>query len=108
MEKSINWFAIILIVSLIISIISIVLRKAFRLGIVILAIIIIGSIGFIWLPEKVNQVTSGQTTTSEVVNGVVNDYGNSGMPEAIHQGSQTAKTTAERIWDAIVDWYEGN
>lgn len=105
MDKYGTIIAIVFAISLIVSILSIIFRKAFRLGLVILAIVIIGSIGFIWLPKKVEQVTSGQTTTTEVMNDVVN--GDPSMSEAIDEGSHHAINITEKLINSFIEWYHG-
>ena len=98
---------LVIVLFLAVTIVAFVFKRAFRLGFVALAILIIGSIGFIWLPQRVEQITSGETTAHEVFSGVVDDYDNSGIPEAIEEGTQTSKTVLQVVWGALKDWYYG-
>lgn len=80
---------LIIILAIIFSLLGYFFQSAIRVIIAAALIVIIGSIGFLWLPQKIDEITSGKTTVHEVVNDVKNTGG--GIPESIDQGTQYVK-----------------
>lgn len=80
---------LIIVLAIIFSLLGYFFQSAIRVIIAAALIVIIGSIGFLWLPQKIDEITSGKTTVHEVVNDVKNTGG--GIPESIGQGTQYVK-----------------
>lgn len=92
---------LILVLAIIFSLLGYFFQSAIRLIVAAALIVIIGSIGFLWLPQKVDEVTSGKTTVHEVVNDVKNTGG--GIPESIGQGTQYVKDNYQSWGEAAKD-----
>ena len=106
MDYSGNTILLTVLIVLVIVAIIMIVKKAIQLGLVIIGIVVMGSIGFIWLPKQVERVTSGSATPDEVITQTVNDYDNSGIPEAIQEGSNRAKSVFQIIANNATEWAE--
>lgn len=75
------------IMAIIVVAIGVLLSKVFecsiRLVIAVCIVVALIGIGFYWLPSVIDNILNGGTTVEEVVDGTVNDFGNSGITEAI-------------------------
>lgn len=92
---------LIIILAIIFSLLGYFFQSAIRVIIAAALIVIIGSIGFLWLPQKIDEITSGKTTVDEVVNDVKNTGG--GIPESIGQGTQYVKDNYQSWGEAAKD-----
>jgi hypothetical protein len=75
---------LILAILLVFSVLGVVFKSFFRVILSIAVVVCLTAVCFFWLPDKVGKIMNGQTTANEVVNGVTNDFGNSGIPNAIN------------------------
>lgn len=78
-----SWVLLAIVVVAIGVLLSKVLECSIRFVIAVCIVVALIGIGFYWLPSVIDNILNGGTTVEEVVDGTVNDFGNSGIAEAI-------------------------
>lgn len=88
---------------LVISVVTAVLKKSIRFLLSIWMVFVIASLGFFWLPDKVQQWTSGEATMSDTINGVISGQEKTSMDNAINKGKQ-AVSDSYNSYDTGESW----
>lgn len=92
---------LILIITFIITLIALILKKGIRVASSLWLALVIGSIGFIWLPEKVGQVVTGKTTINETINNITTRKEDAAIKDSIDKGTSYVADNYQSWSDAL-------
>lgn len=78
------------------------IKRGIKFALCIVAIFIIFTIGFIWLPKQVDRVLSGEMTVKEVIECIKNEDG-CGIKESMNEGADLIEDKYNEFKEKIAE-----